>query len=147
MGVVDVVRTIKQIHPNDVVLVKIGKFYHAYGKDAYIVSFLFNYQLKKVEINTNTTGFPKTTINKVMKTLEDKSINYLLVDRSANYEVNETSDFKQKNTYSEMYNKAHKFQSRKNKADEIYEYLMSNIDDDIIKEKMHKIEKILYETR
>ena len=75
MSTVDVVRTIKQVHPYDVILIKIGKFYHAYGRDAYVVSFVFNYQMKKVDINTNTTGFPETALNKVMKTLSEKNIN------------------------------------------------------------------------
>ncbi len=37
MSLANMVRTIKQIHPEDVVLIKIGVFYHAYGKDAYII--------------------------------------------------------------------------------------------------------------
>ena len=32
MSLANMVRTIKQIHPEDVVLIKIGVFYHAYGK-------------------------------------------------------------------------------------------------------------------
>ena len=43
------IRTIKEIHQCDVVFVKIGKFYHTYGKDSYIISYFFGYQLKKVE--------------------------------------------------------------------------------------------------
>ena len=31
MGVINIVQTVKQIHKSDVVLVKIGKFYHVYG--------------------------------------------------------------------------------------------------------------------
>lgn len=141
MGIVDTVRTIKQAHQSDVVLIKVGKFYHAYGKDAYIISFLFNYQLKKVDANTNTTGFPEVAIDKVSKTLNEKNINYLIINK----EESEIKDFKQENKYAEIYSKAHKYQNRKNKADEIYEFLMSNIDEDGIKEKINKIEEILYD--
>lgn len=35
MSIVDMARNIKQVHPYDVILIKVGKFYHAYGKDAY----------------------------------------------------------------------------------------------------------------
>lgn len=28
------IRTIKEVHPTKILLVKIGKFYHAYGKDS-----------------------------------------------------------------------------------------------------------------
>ena len=139
MSTVDVIRTMKQVHPNDVILIKIGKFYHAYGKDAYIISFIFNYQLKKVETNTNTTGFPAVALNKVIKTLEDKSINYMVIDRGDNYEPIDKGNFKQNNKYIDMYNTAHRYQTRKNKIDEIYEYLLTNINDDIVREQIQRI--------
>ena len=111
------VRNMKQVHPTNVLLIKVGKFYHAYGKDAYIISFLFDYQLKKVEGNTNTTGFPETALNKIQTTLEEKNINYMLISRANNYEVVEEYDFKKENTYNDVYFNAHKYQSRKNIAD------------------------------
>lgn len=148
MGVVDMMRGVKQIHPNDVALVKIGKFYHAYGKDAYVIAYLFDYQLKKVEINTNTTGFPESALNKVMKTLEEKKINYMVLDKGDQYKPIEKEDFKQDNQYINMYNKAHRYQIKKNKIDGIYEYLITNIDDDVVlKEQLQRIEEILYERR
>ena len=146
MGIVNMVRNMKQVHPTNVLLIKVGKFYHAYGKDAYIISFLFDYQLKKVEGNTNTTGFPETALNKIQTTLEEKNINYMLISRANNYEVVEEYDFKKENTYNDVYFNAHKYQSRKNKADEIYEYLLNNINEDFVKEKMNQIEEILYAT-
>lgn len=147
MGTVDVVRTMKQVHPNDVILVKIGKFYHVYGKDAYIIAYLFNYQMKKVDTNINTVGFPEGALNKVTKTLEDKSVNYMVVSRSANYEVDDEVTFKHNNKYGDIYTKAHRYLSRKNKVDEIYDYLLSNIDDDLVREQIQRIEEILYEGR
>ena len=30
----NMIRTIKEVHPTKILLVKIGKFYHAYGKDS-----------------------------------------------------------------------------------------------------------------
>ena len=50
MGIVNMVQTIKEIHKLDIVFVKIGNFYHVYGKDSYIISYLFEYKLKKVEM-------------------------------------------------------------------------------------------------
>lgn len=49
MGILNIVKTVKEIHKKDIVFVKIGKFYQVYGKDAYIISYLFDYKLKKVE--------------------------------------------------------------------------------------------------
>ena len=36
MSIENTISLIKQVHPSDVVLVKIGNFYYAYGKDAII---------------------------------------------------------------------------------------------------------------
>ena len=38
MGIINIIKVVKQVHKEDVVLVKIGKFYQVYGKDAYIIS-------------------------------------------------------------------------------------------------------------
>ena len=46
MGTINVVKTIKFVHEFCVVLVKIGTFYSVYGKDAYIISYLFKYKIK-----------------------------------------------------------------------------------------------------
>ena len=44
-----------------------------------------------------------------------------------------------------MYNQARKYVSKKNSIDNIYSYLLKNIDSNNIKEKILKIEEILYE--
>ena len=45
MSTVDMVKTIKKIYPGCAILVKVGNFYHVYGKDAYIFSYLFEYKI------------------------------------------------------------------------------------------------------
>lgn len=145
MSTTNVIRTMKEIHPTKILLVKVGKFYHAYGKDSYILAFLFNYQIKKVETNVNTIGFPEMALNKVLTTLEDKNVDYIILEKASNYEVIEEQDFKDKNQYTDLYNKAHKYITRKNKIDAIYEHLISNLSDENMKEKINKVEEILYE--
>lgn len=145
MSTTNMIRTMKEVHPTKILLVKIGKFYHAYGKDSYILAFLFNYQIKKIETNVNTVGFPEMALNKVLKTLEDKNIDYIVLEKASNYEVISEEEFKDKNQYSELYNKAHRYIVRKNKIDAIYEHLISNISDETIKEKINNIEEILYD--
>ena len=44
MSLENMIRSIKEIHYDYVVLIKIGAFYHAYGKDAYIIGYLFGYK-------------------------------------------------------------------------------------------------------
>ena len=145
ISIVNIARETKVIHPNEIALIKVGKFYHAYGKDAYIMSYVFNYQMKKVENNISTIGFPETALIKIKTKLEEKKLSYLIIDRGANYEVVEEEDFNNENTYTECYSKANRFIGIKNKIDEIYEYLVNNISDENIKEKLVRIDEIIYE--
>ena len=135
----------KEINPHKIILVKVGTFYHAYGKDSYILSYLFGYQLKKIENNYSTCGFPVSAINKISKNLEDYKIRYILLSKSNNYEEEAEEDFKNDNRYIEFYEKAKKYIVRKNRIEEIYRYLIENINDDEIKEKINKITEIIYE--
>ena len=77
MGIIRIVKTAKEVHKNDIILVKIGKFYQVYGKDAYIISYIFDYKLKKVE-EVYMCGFPQDSYNKVIAKLEEKKINYMI---------------------------------------------------------------------
>ncbi len=143
MAVINVVKTIKRIHEDTIVLVKIGKFYNVYGKDSYILSYLFNYGLRKVE-NTSTSGFPKESINKVMAKLENKKINYIVVDRRNNYLVDYESDNKNLNMYNKIYEKARQYINAKNRVNGIYEYLVHNLNN---KKLIDEIEKVLTNER
>ena len=53
MGILTMVKNIKQIHEKDIVLFKIGKFYYCYGKDAYIISYFFEITSLDSSINGN----------------------------------------------------------------------------------------------
>lgn len=64
------IETIELLNKNNICLIKFGNFYHAYGKDAYILSYLFNY---KIDLLKNECGFPLVSLNKVMAKLEDES--------------------------------------------------------------------------
>ena len=96
------IKAIKQVHSKSVVLVKIGSFYHAYGKDSYILSYMFGYKLKKFEKDYTTCGFPLDSISKVIAKLEEKKINYVILDRRNNYEEDEKSDNGNLNTYDNV---------------------------------------------
>ena len=58
MKIENTIKLFKEIHPETLILIKVGSFFHAYGKDSYILSYLFNYQIKKIQINYSTCGFP-----------------------------------------------------------------------------------------
>ena len=145
MKIENTIKVMKEINPHKIILVKVGTFYHAYGKDSYILSYLFGYQLKKIENNYSTCGFPVSAINKISKNLEDYKISYILLSKSNNYEEEAEEDFKNDNRYIEFYEKAKKYIVRKNRIEEIYRYLIENINDDERKEKINKITEIIYE--
>lgn len=147
MSVVKIIETVKQVHPEDVVLVKIGEFYHAYGKDSYILSYLFNYKLKKVENKISSCGFPSNAFNRVIANLENNHINYLILDRRNNYEVDEKYDNKKNNAYKKIFDKAYDYVRIKNRIDTMYDYMIENIQNKEFRKVLVRLEEILYEGR
>lgn len=147
MSMLTMVKAIKQIHPKDIVLFKMGSFYHTYSKDAYIMSYLFDYKTKKVEENYSTCGFPSSSLAKNLTKLEEKKINYVIVDKRNNYEDDEKSDNKNLNRYDEIFEKAYIYVKIKNRIENIYQELIRDIENPKIKEKISKIEDVIYERR
>ena len=88
MGIVNIVQNVKEIHPEYVVIIGVGKFYYTYGKDSYIISYLLNYKLGTFQ-NISRCGFSNNSIKMVMAKLEQNKINYLILDRRNNYNVDE----------------------------------------------------------
>lgn len=136
---------IKQIHPNYVVMYKVGVFYHTYGKDSYIIASNYGYSLKNSG-NVISCGFPEKAINKVKTVLEDKKINYILLDPRNNYEVDEKSNNKNLNTYDKELKKAYLTVKQKNKINTIKERLELYIGKDEFKDIIRKVEDVLDES-
>ena len=148
MGIINMVRNVKQFHLEDIILIKIGKFYYSYGKDAYILSYLFNYKLNKIEeFNTYSVGFPKTSLAKVTAKLENIKINYIIVDRRNNYEVDQSFDNGNLNTYQVHLKKAIKSSEIKIRLSKIVKFVLKNINDIDMEDKMNRVERVMYETR
>lgn len=147
MGIINIIRNVKQIHPEDVVLVSVGNFYYSYGKDAYILSYIFKYKLMKIkDFDIFSCAFPKQSFPKITAQLENNKINYIIVDRRNNYEVQEKSENKNLNTYKKWLEKSQKYFSVKIRIDNIYDYIIKHIEDDDVKEKIKKMEQIINET-
>ena len=72
MSILTMIKNIKQIHSKEIVFIKFGKFYYCYGKDAYIISFFFEYKLNLIENNIYSCGFPIQSLNKIISKLENK---------------------------------------------------------------------------
>lgn len=147
MKVVNIVKAIKQIHPEYIVLIKIGKFYYSYSKDAYIVSYIFNYKLKIVEENIRVCAFPVFILNKIMAKLEENKINYIVIDRRNNYEVDEKIDNGNLNKYNFYLEKSKRYINQKNRIEEIYNYLVYNIEKNENNKLKKEIESLINERR
>ena len=144
MKITNTIKVMKKINPEKIILLKVGEFYYQYGKDSFIISYLFSYKLKFIEKNIPFSGFPISALNKVLTKLEENEISYIILNKSLNYEVIEEENFK-KNRYKEYYNKSHKYILNKNRIYNIYKYLINNINRKNINEKILKIEEILNE--
>ena len=146
MSILNIVKTVKEVHKEEIIFVKIGKFYQVYGKDAYIISYLFDYKLKKVE-EVYMCGFPESSKNRVIAKIEEKKINYIILDRRNNYEVEEINDNKNLNTYSKYFEKARKYINCKIRIEKINNFLIENIGNESFKEIISKMEEIINERR
>ncbi len=73
-----------------VVIRKMGLFYNVFDDDAKIISYLLGYRV----IN-GRCGFPNNSFNKVVNTLDEKKVNYIIID---NDEIKQ--DFKKLNKYN-----------------------------------------------
>lgn len=47
MSVIEEVKVMKKIKPTTLLLIKIGQFVYSYGKDSYIISYIFKYNVRK----------------------------------------------------------------------------------------------------
>lgn len=73
--------------------------------------------------------------------------NYLNVDRRNNYEVDEKSDNKNLNKYDEIFEKAKQYIKLKLEIDNIYSYMLENINQKEFSKTIAKVEVVLIENR
>lgn len=141
-----IIKELKAIHPEFIALIKTGSFYCVYGKDASIISNLFDYQFKEIN-DAISCGFPASSIKKVQAKLENSKINYLLINRRSGYEIEEKIDFKNLNTYNKQYASSKVYINNQRKINKINEYLTENVRTKNLNIILKEIENIINETR
>ena len=67
-----IIKEVKNVHPEDITMVKVGNFYRIYGKDAYIIAYLFKYKISE-ENDIMVSGFPTSSIKKQKPDLKIKN--------------------------------------------------------------------------
>lgn len=143
MGIINMVKNIKEIHPKDVLLIKVGKFYYTYGKDSYIMSYLFKYKINKKD-DICYCGFPTSNLNKIIAQLEHKQINYIILDKRNNYDVDSKSDNKNLNKYDKTFEKAKEKINYDIRVKKIVEFLNENREN---KKIILEMEELIIERR
>lgn len=143
MGIINIVKNVKEVHKEYVVLVRVGNFYNCYGRDSYISSYLLGYKINILDNNIYNSSFPKSAYNKVLSILEKNKINYITLDKRNNYDVEEENNNKNLNKYNEFYEKAKKEIAKKMRIEKIYKYLLSCNDENTI----YEVEKTINERR
>lgn len=92
-------------------------------------------------------GFPQSSYNRVIAKLEEKKINYLILDRRNNYEIEGIYDNKNLNTYFKYFEKAKKYINCKTRIENINTFLIDNMEKQDFKEIINKMEEIIDEGR
>ena len=143
------IRSIKEIHKYDLCLFKVGAFYHAYGRDSYILAYLFDYKLKdtSLEKGWKECGFPITNVSKIMARLEEKKINYILIDRRNNYDIDGKMDFGNLNRYQATYEKSNKYVNYKKRIEDINNFLLENLENKEFSSILNKVEDVIISER
>ena len=143
MAIDTIIKEVKNFHKEELIIIKLGDFYHCYGKDAYIISYLFGYKLAKTKEGYYMCGFPLKCIAKVENKLQNKKINYMILDRKNNYDVDVFENYKKLNNYMDLYEKAKKHINTQIAIDKIYKDLIKNMNNTEINKKIYQIQKIL----
>lgn len=142
--ILNIVKTVKQVCKNYVVLVEIRTFYYCYGKDTFIINYLEKYKIKILENNIYSCSFPKTAYNKIITQLENKRINYIVLDRRNNYEEQESNNYKNLNNYEKYYELGKAENAIKIRIEKITNYLNTHKNE---KELISQIESLINERR
>ena len=149
MGITTMVKNIKEIHPKTLLLFKVGAFCESFGRDSYIISYLFNYQVRqkangKEEISNS--GFSRKAIPRVLAKLEEQKIDYMLIDVRNDYAVDEKVENKNLNSYDDIFEKSRKYVNKQRRIKEISNKIEQQMDLPNFKDKLKRIEGILNET-
>ena len=115
---------------------KIGKFYHAYEDDAYVLHYCLGYNVCNGKV-----GFPVSALGKVQSKLEEYKVNYQIFDKD---NVIDKKDFKNNNKYEKCYKEGLKSVDRI-KSDEELIQKIHNLSDEKVNKILKYIEEVLNE--
>lgn len=113
-------------------MIKVGNFYHVYDEDAIIMFYLFKYK-----INDNKVGFPVKILDRVINKLIKNGINFYVDESNSRCFDN--------NSYLELLDKSKLYYELNLEVEDIYNYLINNIERKYIKRIISKIKDVIDE--
>lgn len=122
-------------YKNYIILFKCGNFYISINDDALIMNNIFNHKI--VDIGSFIkTGFPISSLYKIMTELENKQINYLIIDKEIinknKFKNNNYSNYLTNNNYNFIFN-------RINRINKLLKDNLTNSNMDSILDKVERI--------
>ncbi len=82
--------------------------------------------IKNIDTLERSCGFPLGSINKIKYILENRNINYIIVDKKHNYEELEKVNYKKKNKYNELLLESKNYIDKLVRINKIKEYLIKD---------------------
>ena len=82
-----------------------------------------------------------------MARLEEKKINYILIDRRNNYDVDGKMDFGNLNRYQVTYEKSNKYVNYKKRIEGINNFLLENLENKEFSSILNKVEDVIISER
>lgn len=123
---------LKKQYQNCIVMLKVGSFYNVYDEDAILMFYLFSYKILE-----NRVGFPISALSKVIRFLRKNEINYYVYDEKLEeFEINH---------YDLFVEKSKEYYQLRSEIDEIYHYLITNIERKYMKRLIQKIKEVIDE--
>ena len=127
----------KRQYNNYIILFKQGNFYLSMNDDALILNNLFNYKVNVIS-DFIKVGFPLKTIDKVIPLLEEKNVNFIIVDK----EIVEKKKYSN-NNYFNYLNKDSNYEFILNRINKIDQTLKDNLLNKNIENALNDIERII----
>lgn len=126
----------KKVKKQFVVLHKnASKFYNAYGTDAYIINYLFDYKV----LDNNKCGFPDNCIHKVVNKLEELKISYQIIYNDKDPII---KNYRKINNYDKYLNLAREKMSLSKRMELVIQKI-KNADEKVIEHILEEIEKCI----
>ena len=127
----------KRQYNNYIILFKQGNFYLSMNDDALILNNLFNYKVNVIS-DFIKVGFPLKTIDKVIPLLEEKNVNFIIVDK----EIVEKKKYSN-NNYFNYLNKDSNYEFIINRINKIDQTLKDNLLNRNLENVLNDIERII----